>query len=618
MQLVCMRFYFVVLLFLFFIPVINASIIINEIMYDPEENDNNHEWIEIYNNGNEEINLEGWKFYEANTNHGLELSQGDNAIINQDEYVVIVQNPNTFLDDYRNYSGKILDSVFSLSNEGEYLALKNSTGAIIDEVNYSGIVEEGRSLCKINNIWKECIATPGEENIEYQKPAYYVDRIIDGDTFYLTNNESVRLIGINTPERGEYYYLESKNKLKDLIEGKQVSLEEDEENRDAYGRLLRYAYINNTFVNLIMVQEGYARAYPYGNNLRYQNEFADAEQRARNSKLRIWLFFKNLKINEIMYNPLGADDNKEYIELYLDNAINLENYIIQDEDSQDSLRLLQFHNSSYALIVEEGFNYAGINASVYSAGITIGNNLNNDEDFIIIKYAQGDIIDIIHYYSEWGAYDNGMSLCKLNNLWGECIQTPGRENGMNQINNISYLDIDHIYLGTDNKARFGETLKVKVIVYKGDTSKYNLDLYVVDENNKQISKRSEINVEDKFTNYTLVVPVQIEPNCNMKISNGTYKIILKGLDASDTEEIEIDGITESLCETVRIQEKTSSEKTFVQQGLSNINKENETIKKITSAVLYESSDIKAKNLGILFFCAVLLIIIIYLIFSKNL
>ena len=125
-------------------------------------------------------------------------------------------------------------------------------------------------------------------------------------------------------------------------------------------------------------------------------------------------------------------------------------------------------------------------------------------------------------------------------------------------------------------------------------------------------------MEDKFTNYTLVVPVQIEPNCNMKISNGTYKIILKGLDASDTEEIEIDGITESLCETVRIQEKTSSEKTFVQQGLSNINKENETIKKITSAVLYESSDIKAKNLGILFFCAVLLIIIIYLIFSKNL
>jgi len=52
-----MRFYFVVLLFLFFIPVINASLIINEIMYDPEENDNNHEWIEIYNNGNEEINL---------------------------------------------------------------------------------------------------------------------------------------------------------------------------------------------------------------------------------------------------------------------------------------------------------------------------------------------------------------------------------------------------------------------------------------------------------------------------------------------------------------------------------------------------------------------------------
>jgi len=167
-----MRFYFVVLLFLFFIPVVNASLIINEIMYNPQGADGGHEWIEIYNGGEEDINLEDYRFFENNQNHGLNLIHGDNSIISEDEYLIIADNAETFLQDHENFPRTVLDSTFSLSNTGEYIALKNSSGSIIDEVNYSGIVEEGRSLCKINNIWKECIATPGEENIEYQKPAY--------------------------------------------------------------------------------------------------------------------------------------------------------------------------------------------------------------------------------------------------------------------------------------------------------------------------------------------------------------------------------------------------------------------------------------------------------------
>ena len=615
-----MRFYLAFLSFLSFIPLVSASVIINEIMYNPSGADADHEWVEIYNN-DENINLEDWRFFEGGTPHRLSLVHGDDMIISEEEYVIIADNAETFLQDYENYEGTVLDSTFSLSNAGEYIALKDPDGNIVDEVDYNsslGANENGMSLCEINNSWEECIPTLGEENIGYQNQIYNISRVIDGDTFVLENNETIRLIGINTPERGESYYEEAKNRLRELVEGKQVILEDDVDNRDAYGRLLRYAYVNGAFVNLIMVQEGYARAYPYRNNLRHVEEFADAEERARNSRLRIWLFFKNLRINEIMYNPSGTDDNKEYIELFLDNVINLENYVIQDGNSEDSLGLLQFTNSSYALIVEEGFDYAGINASVYSAGITIGNNLNNDGDMIIIKYSQGDIIDVMHYYSELGAYDNGMSLCKITNLWKECISTPGRENWVGRVSNVSYLGIDRIYLGDNRKARFGETLKVRVIAYKGDTSKYNLDLYVVDGNNKQISKRSEINVEEKFTNYTFMVPLQIEPNCNMKISNGTYKVILKGLDALDTEEIEIDGITESLCEAISLQEKASLEKTFIQSDLNYDGTENGAAGQITSAVLYESSDVKARNVGIYFFCAVLIILIIYLIFKKTL
>ncbi|MGB2842733.1 MAG: hypothetical protein WBC40_09725 [Halobacteriota archaeon] len=44
-----------------------------------------------------------------------------------------------------------------------------------------------------------------------------VSRIIDGDTIELQNGERVRLLGINTPEKGQPYYEEATNRLKELI-----------------------------------------------------------------------------------------------------------------------------------------------------------------------------------------------------------------------------------------------------------------------------------------------------------------------------------------------------------------------------------------------------------------
>ncbi|MBT6995395.1 hypothetical protein HN953_02100, partial [Candidatus Woesearchaeota archaeon] len=45
-----------------------------------------------------------------------------------------------------------------------------------------------------------------------------------------------------------------------------------------------------------------------------------------------------LEITEIMYNPEGSDNNKEYLEIYTD--LNLENYTIKDLYSQDTLTLI--------------------------------------------------------------------------------------------------------------------------------------------------------------------------------------------------------------------------------------------------------------------------------------
>ena len=97
-------------------------------------------------------------------------------------------------------------------------------------------------------------------------------------------------------------------------------------------------------------------------------------------------------INEVMYNPEGSDNNKEFIEIYSDEIYDFSDYIIEDSSSNDILKLVKSSNSSYSLIVEDGFDYSNIDASIYTVGATIGNDLNNDNDIIILRNNESKII----------------------------------------------------------------------------------------------------------------------------------------------------------------------------------------------------------------------------------
>jgi endonuclease YncB( thermonuclease family) len=69
---------------------------------------------------------------------------------------------------------------------------------------------------------------------------YLVTRIVDGDTLELGNGETVRVVGIDTPERGQCGYDRAGEHLAGLVLFKQVRLVVSDEDRDHYGRLLRY------------------------------------------------------------------------------------------------------------------------------------------------------------------------------------------------------------------------------------------------------------------------------------------------------------------------------------------------------------------------------------------
>ncbi len=118
-----------------------------------------------------------------------------------------------------------------------------------------------------------------------------VVRVIDGDTIEIEGGVRVRYIGIDTPEvypQAEYYGPEASAKNVELVEGAIIILEKDTTDKDHYGRLLRYVWVDDIFVNAELVRLGYAEAHAYPPDVRYQDMFARLESEAREAGLGLW------------------------------------------------------------------------------------------------------------------------------------------------------------------------------------------------------------------------------------------------------------------------------------------------------------------------------------------
>ena len=127
---------------------------------------------------------------------------------------------------------------------------------------------------------------------------YKVIRVVDGDTLIIDYNgteERVRLIGVDTPEsvhpneeKNTKFGKKASEFSKNYLENKEVTLEFDVQERDQYGRLLAYVYLNNVMYNKTLLQEGYAKIATYPPNVKYVDDFTAIQEEARNNKKGLW------------------------------------------------------------------------------------------------------------------------------------------------------------------------------------------------------------------------------------------------------------------------------------------------------------------------------------------
>ncbi|MEH7463371.1 thermonuclease family protein [Bacillus thuringiensis] len=123
---------------------------------------------------------------------------------------------------------------------------------------------------------------------------------IDGDTLKVKlengKEETVRFLLIDTPETKHprlgvqpFGPEASAFTKKYASEGKKIQLELDVSEREKYGRLLAYVWVDGQMINRLLVEQGLARvAYVYAPNTKYVDYLREFQTKAQANKKGIW------------------------------------------------------------------------------------------------------------------------------------------------------------------------------------------------------------------------------------------------------------------------------------------------------------------------------------------
>ena len=103
-----------------------------------------------------------------------------------------------------------------------------------------------------------------------------VTEVLDGDSFKISNKQTIRLASLNAPAKENCFGSEATNALTEKILNKRVVL--NDLRTDRYGRIIAQVYINGMHVNNFMIKNGFAestrQAGEETDNIKIANDYA--------------------------------------------------------------------------------------------------------------------------------------------------------------------------------------------------------------------------------------------------------------------------------------------------------------------------------------------------------
>lgn len=218
------------------------------------------------------------------------------------------------------------------------------------------------------------------DEIYPQRETVIIGRVIDGDTVELGDGRIIRLLNINTPERGRAGSEEASSFLREF-ENKTVELEIEGVGR--YGRILGRLFSDN-YLNLEIVRLGLAHKYLVEDD--ENKDFTEAEREAIEERIGIWSRSEH-------YNCLSVEINKkgEYITIIEDCGVNFVGWTIKDESTKQ-YKFEADWEEEVILYSESGVDK---NGEIYWGR---GKVWNDDKDSIFMRDEKGLLV----YYDSYG------------------------------------------------------------------------------------------------------------------------------------------------------------------------------------------------------------------------
>ncbi len=425
------------------------SVVINEFKFLPE--DEEPEWIELYNRTTETINLKNWSVADLFTTPDSIILTKDNLFIEPSEYIVIAADSLIF-NFYENIPAPVYSiNLPTLNNDADAIILKDSLGVTIDSVLYFGSwSQRGFSVERIStelhssdsSNWAQTIAgekgTPGAINsVVLKQYDLAIDSIYFEPNFPARGediNLTVRILNAGTSDAKNFevgFFVND-----ELFEKKYIELlranETIEINSEKTLRVLDSIKISaeiiydsdenpSNNISEIIVRQGYAN--------------------------------KTILINEIMYNPRSG--NPEWVEFInvSDEEVNLRDWIFGDLLPVEKVTI--FTEENISIKPNEFFIISSEDLEIQNAGLKIiqtNFSLSNTEDAIALYDFRGAIIDSLKYYSSWGN-EKGISLERVSLSlptndslnWKLSLSESGNSCGKeNSLRSISSYDINSI------------------------------------------------------------------------------------------------------------------------------------------------------------------------------
>jgi len=252
-----------ILFFCIFYPLtIKAQILITEVMYNPEGNDDDREWIEAINLG-ENINVKtgknGWRIFDGKNR----ILKGENFTWGKNEIIIFVQDINKFLNEYPQVRNKLVEVSFYLKNKEGEIKIIDENKNVLAEFKYNSNIggnNNGYSLIYENGQIIEGRTYKGSPGI-YPEPSQKTEKPKEET---IQNIKATTSLATKTQENTNQINTSSKEEKANQISQTNIistsTLEEKEEKEEKYTLL-----ITEFLPNLKGKDEGeFVEIYNYG------------------------------------------------------------------------------------------------------------------------------------------------------------------------------------------------------------------------------------------------------------------------------------------------------------------------------------------------------------------